>query len=122
MGELQRPAGHGPARHLYAAPERVAEQGDMTKLRCHAALVEETLHSLRSAGFKRKESIVLWLGVVAAAAASADVAKTYVPRHEAKQDWFRVPPDAMRELMTHLRAERLAVIAQVHSHPDKAFH
>ncbi|MCP4737333.1 MAG: hypothetical protein GY873_24365, partial [Bosea sp.] len=37
-------------------------------------------------------------------------------------DFFRIPPAAMKDLMAHLRRTRLQVVAQVHSHPGRAFH
>jgi len=35
---------------------------------------------------------------------------------------FRIPPSSMTAMMAHLRERKLGLAAQVHSHPNRAFH
>lgn len=90
-------------------------------LRCPARLVEQTLESLRAAGQHGTEGVVLWLAR-RPLVDGAVIVKAFVPEYTARADVFRIPPSAMTALMTHLRTQRLALAAQVHSHPALAFH
>jgi proteasome lid subunit RPN8/RPN11 len=90
-------------------------------LRCAPGLVDETLVNLRAAGQRGTEGVVLWL----AKRPLIDVVtivEAYVPEHSAEVDVFRIPPSGMAAMMAHLRARKLALAAQVHSHPGPAFH
>ncbi|MEI9922776.1 MAG: hypothetical protein WDN50_03620 [Bradyrhizobium sp.] len=93
----------------------------MTPLRCAPSLVEETLENLRAAGRRGTEGIVLWLAKRPLTDGSA-IAEVYVPDHYAGVDVFRIPPSGMSAMMAHLRARKLGLAAQVHSHPQHAFH
>lgn len=93
----------------------------MSTLSCAAPLVSETLDELRTAGRVEKERVVLWLSPRPLLAASA-IVEIYVPEQEAEMDYFRIPPSGMRALMAHLRERKLVLAAQVHSHPNEAFH
>lgn len=89
-------------------------------LAVQAATVGETLACLRSAGGRRSEGVVLWLGqrepnrIV--------VTTAYVPEQEAADDFFRIPPPAMAALLRYLDESGTFIAAQVHSHPREAFH
>ena len=50
------------------------------------------------------------------------IAEIFVPDHTARVDVFHIPPSGMSGMMSHLRAGKLALAAQVHSHPAEAFH
>jgi proteasome lid subunit RPN8/RPN11 len=93
----------------------------MTLLQCPAALVDETLNALRDGGREGVERVVFWLGR-RAATGDAAIVEIHVPQQEAAEDYFRIPPDSMIAFMNHLRRARLALLAQVHSHPGEAFH
>jgi proteasome lid subunit RPN8/RPN11 len=99
----------------------MAEGTAMSTLRCATPLVDDTLKELRAAGRRGKERVVLWLSPRPLVAGPA-VAEVYVPEQEAEVDYFRIPPSGMKALMTLLRERKLALAAQVHSHPKKAFH
>jgi len=43
-------------------------------------------------------------------------------QQETAEDFFHLPPESMRALMVKLRASRLKVAAQIHTHPAEAFH
>jgi proteasome lid subunit RPN8/RPN11 len=93
----------------------------MTLLQCSAALVDETLDALREGGREGVERVVFWLGR-RAPTGNAAIEEIHVPLQEAAEDYFRIPPDSMIAFMNHLRHGRLALLAQVHSHPAEAFH
>jgi proteasome lid subunit RPN8/RPN11 len=85
------------------------------------AIVEQTLVALQRSGQAGKEGIVLWLGNRFGADAG-EVKAAYVPMHQAEKDRFWIPYEGMEALMARLRQDRLALLAQVHSHPGQAFH
>jgi proteasome lid subunit RPN8/RPN11 len=93
----------------------------MKPLRCAPALVDETLEALHAAGRMSNECVVLWLSA-RPVMPGASIVETYVPKQEAAVDVFRIPPSGMTALMAHLRARKLGLAAQVHSHPGRAFH
>lgn len=93
----------------------------MTPLRCPHDLVEETLAHLREAGRDGRECVVFWLAD-RPVRPGALIREVYRPDQYAARDIFRIPPEAMTGLMAHLRARRLSLAAQVHSHPGRAFH
>src|SRR5258705_375865 len=84
-------------------------------------LVDETLESLRAAGRRGTEGVVLWLAKRPLTDGVA-IAEAYVPEHYAEVDVFRIPPSSMTAMMAHLRERKLGLAAQVHSHPNRAFH
>lgn len=85
-----------------------------------AAAVAQTLRELRRAGADNRERVVLWLGV--RSGVSIEVREAFVPLQVADEDYFWIPPRGMSELLSHLRENRLMTAAQVHSHPEEAFH
>jgi proteasome lid subunit RPN8/RPN11 len=89
-------------------------------LKCPRTFVDQTLAHLREAGRRDQECVVLWLGK--RQASHIDLLHCYKPLQLAKADQFYIPPEGMAALQSKLRAERLMVAAQVHSHPEDAFH
>jgi proteasome lid subunit RPN8/RPN11 len=89
-------------------------------LLCPDALIGATLNYLKDAGSRRQECVVLWLGKRAGAAIT--VHQSYKPIQRAQADRFHIAPDGMAALQAKMRADRLMVAAQVHSHPNEAFH
>jgi hypothetical protein len=45
-----------------------------------------------------------------------------MPEQEAAHDYFRIPPKAMSALLRHLGETKTLIAAQIHSHPEEAFH
>jgi len=84
------------------------------------SIVEETLQYLLRGGERNCETVVLWLGRRGGPA--EPVEQVYRPDQEVDVDYFRIPSEAVRTLMGHLRLNRLQVLCQVHSHPGEAFH
>jgi proteasome lid subunit RPN8/RPN11 len=62
----------------------------------------------------------LWLGRRREQAIHVEA--VYRPTQTAKADMFHIPPEGMTALYAELRHKRLMVAAQVHSHPQEAFH
>lgn len=82
--------------------------------------VEQTLGFLQQAGKKHIECVVLWLAKKQNG--FLNIQTIYLPQQIADIDYFRIPQESLSELMAYLRHNRLMVAAQVHSHPDSAFH
>lgn len=93
----------------------------MTKaLRIRRDVLVETLVTLKRAGRQRKEGITLWLGVRGGAV--DEVQLPYEPIHEASVDFFHIPPHGVQHLMRKMEETETCVVAQIHSHPQEAFH
>lgn len=82
--------------------------------------IAQTLKTLQRSGQRRHEGIVFWLG--RRTSERIDITEVYEPAHEAKADYFHIPPRSMQLLQKELRTKRLMIAAQVHSHPMEAFH
>jgi hypothetical protein len=98
-------------------------QGDATmmpKLNCPQALIEETLAHLRTGGANKCETVVLWLGTLRNGI--AEVREVCRPEQQVAVDFFRIGPESMRSLMGRIKETRFQILAQVHSHPEEAFH
>lgn len=81
-------------------------------------LTAESVAELRQA--TDKERVVLWLGErVAERIVVRDI---FVPIQHAHADEFHIPREGLEQILRHLRARRLMVAAQVHTHPATAFH
>lgn len=89
------------------------------ELRVPPEVVATTLTSLRAAGARNAEGVVLWLG---RRDSGIEVVEAYVPEYESEHDFFAIPRDAMAELLRHLGRTQTFLAAQVHSHPRHAFH
>jgi hypothetical protein len=82
------------------------------------SLITVTVSELRSA--RATERVLLWLGN-----RSPDgivVRNVFVPAQRAESDYFRIPRHGIEELLQTLRSHRWMVAAQVHTHPEEAFH
>ena len=93
----------------------------MTKLNCSNRLIEQTLTFLKKSGLAGNEGIVLWL----AQRTEGDdtiVVEVLEPPHRAAKDFFHISAEGMATVMRHLRETRTRLVAQVHSHPHRAFH
>lgn len=93
----------------------------MTAVVCSASVLEDTIAALRRGGRLGEERVVLWLSG-AASRPPAPVLQVYEPEQVADVDFFRLPPHSMRALMGHLGRTRRRIVAQVHSHPGRAYH
>lgn len=93
----------------------------MSTVICTPEMLSTTIAILRRGGERREERAVLWLstGILRT---PATVVEVYEPDQIAEFDHFRLAPASMRTLMKHLRSTRRRIVAQVHSHPKRAFH
>lgn len=83
-------------------------------------LVAQSILELQKAGRIESERVLLWLGK--RKGEGIRVTEIFVPHQVANYDFFSIPPTSMRALLQHLREKSLMVAAQVHSHPEEAFH
>ena len=91
----------------------------MTLLSISSANLQTTLEILRAGGLRGHERVALWL---APTVGKLRVSEVFEPEQETAKDYFRLPPRSMGALMTHLRTGRLKVVAQIHTHPGRAYH
>lgn len=89
-----------------------------------AAVVDSTIKTLQTFGKRRLEGLVLWLGNVEPG--RAHVVKAFTPEQHSLADedgvGYFVSGETLFELNRALSETGLRLIAQVHSHPGKAYH
>jgi hypothetical protein len=88
----------------------------MSELLIARELVERTITVLQEGGDKLCETVVFWLGK------GNVVDEVYRPEQQVAVDYFHLSSGSMRSLMEYLKRDRRRILAQVHSHPEKAFH
>lgn len=93
----------------------------MIRVTCPAPLILETIAALRRGGARGEERVVLWLAR-AGAGCPVQVQEVYEPAQETARDRFKLPPESMRALMAHLASSRRSIVAQIHTHPGRAYH
>ena len=81
----------------------------------------QTLQHLRDGGATGIETVVLWLGNVKENG-ELKILEVFRPDQTAAADRFNISANSMRNLMKYLRQTRTKILAQVHSHPNEAFH
>lgn len=92
----------------------------MTIVYCPQSVVDQTVSSLRADGEHERESVMLWLGK--RTGDHITVTEAFRPEQTASSHRFWIPEPAMDALRAHLGRDRLMIAAQVHSHPEEAFH
>lgn len=92
----------------------------MTPLAISCANILTTLDILQGGGPIGHERVALWLAPVSRN--PNRVSEVFEPEQETAKDFFRLPPHSMATLMTRLRTGRLKVVAQIHTHPGRAYH
>lgn len=85
-----------------------------------ARLLKQTQQLLRDAGRGRDEAYLVWVGRIEGV--SAVVLQVWSVSAEARAAHARVPIDEVLELGKRVSERHLFILAQVHSHPGKAFH
>jgi hypothetical protein len=66
------------------------------------------------------EGVMLWLG--RRRDTRCEVVEAYEPLYRSREDSFVIVPAGMNGLMDRIAATGLAVVAQIHTHPQRAFH
>jgi proteasome lid subunit RPN8/RPN11 len=94
----------------------------MTLISCTSDTLHRTIAILRAGGERREERVVLWLAQRSALRLPAPIVEVYEPEQITAVDFFKLPAESLRALMTHLSEKRLRIAAQVHSHPGEAYH
>lgn len=89
----------------------------MSRIKVGRNVVAATIERLQDGGRIGHERAVLWLGEGA-----HRIDELYEPRQRTRADQFYFDGQSMQMLFAHLREKRLRVLAQVHSHPGRAFH
>lgn len=85
--------------------------------------ISRELASLSIGSLKKsrdKEKVLLWLG-----RKSEDgyiVEEVFEPLQITDDDFFWIPEEGMNDLMAKLRTTRKMIVAQIHTHPEEAFH
>jgi len=94
----------------------------VTRFEIPALIIAETDRLLRSAGNDRLEIFVIWSGVVEGP--TFRVRHAHVPRQHSgrAQAHVTIAGEALHELALVLEEEREVIGAQVHSHPEEAYH
>lgn len=92
----------------------------MISLVIPATVIQTTLNHLKLAGQRGSECVVLWLG--RRSGEDLVVTAAWRPEQRAGRDFFEIPRQSLELLFEHLRPTRGLVIAQVHTHPGRAFH
>jgi hypothetical protein len=87
--------------------------------RVPAPVLRETQDFLQLAGKRDREGVVVWIGKQSAGA--FEITRALVPQQTASRYHFEVPLAERIRIVLSLAAEEL-VVAQVHSHPEEAFH
>jgi hypothetical protein len=93
----------------------------MSAIVCTHELLRNTITILRKGGERSEERVALWLSS-ATPRTPATIVEVYEPDQIAEVDFFNLPPASMRALMEHLRSTRRRIVAQIHTHPGRAFH
>jgi hypothetical protein len=83
-------------------------------------MIAATLEHLRNDGERGVEGVVLWLG--SRIGDQTQITQVYRPEQYASRGNFRIPRQSMSALLKHLRSTGESIAAQVHSHPERAFH
>jgi hypothetical protein len=83
-------------------------------------IVANTIEELRHGGSAETERFALWLG--RKTETQVLISERYVPEYGASSDYFHIGRPAMARLMEYLRTHELMVGAQLHTHPQEAFH
>jgi len=104
--------------HRYGEPGR--RYRDNMIIRINRVGIENTLTSLEMAGKRNLECVVLWLAEKQGD--FLDIRNVYLPEQTASIESFHISRNSMEMLLKFLRENRLRVAAQVHTHPELAFH
>lgn len=90
------------------------------------ATIDQMLESMREFGSHGWELLVLWLGEIEPGTGNAHVTRAFVPKQKAisSEDGvgYFVSGETLFQLNRDLSETGLRLIAQVHSHPRRAYH
>lgn len=93
----------------------------LRRYRTPAALLTATCEALHTTGAGVREAVVLWQGRVLDEV-TAEFTKLHVPRQVTGPLHFNVPLADRLKLLAAVSADDEFILAQVHTHPEHAFH
>jgi hypothetical protein len=82
-------------------------------------LLQQSLSLLRECGRGNRECVVIWLGPADDPGA---VSRVVHPIHTGHRGGYQIDPGWLDELWVDLAEYDERIVAQVHTHPDRAFH
>jgi hypothetical protein len=83
------------------------------------ALLRETLAELRRCGAGKRECQILWIGPWAEPVVVTELTH---PTHRARGDGFELDTNWLGAFWRYLRDKNMGIRAQIHTHPNNAFH
>lgn len=87
-------------------------------LKISRSQLQESLDSLKLS--RQKEKVLLWFGEKTND--ESIVLEVFEPIQFATSNYFEIPQEGIQEIMDKVKKEKRIVLAQIHSHPDLAFH
>lgn len=90
----------------------------LISLKISRVLIHQSLVSLKDS--PNKEKVLLWLGKRSADGYTVD--EVFTPIQITEADYFKIPEHGMDELMSKLRITQKMLVAQIHTHPEMAYH
>jgi hypothetical protein len=109
---------------VVTSPAMNARLSDVQVLTVPSSVIQDTWRALREYGEERDEGFVLWLGRILGAEAIVDTA--FVPPQQSIQSedgvGYFVSTQTLFQLNVKLSQTGLKLLAQVHSHPGRAYH
>ncbi len=82
--------------------------------------LEDIIEYFNSIEKYKKESVLLLLSSIRQS--PVVVTEVYIPRQEATSHSFKLNNESNKETLDYLKKNRLFISAQIHTHPEEAFH
>lgn len=81
-------------------------------------ILNRTLDELKEVSTSNREAFALWLGD----RTNNRIKEMYVPEYVSGRNYYQITDRGNSELFSYLKKKKLAVLAQIHTHPNEAFH
>lgn len=91
-----------------------------TLLKIPKEILRNGIKEIKKAGAENREGFVLFLGNLKVK--PWIISEVYIPHYESGSQFYKITSLGDQQLTNHLIKTRLMVVAQLHSHPRKAFH
>lgn len=92
----------------------------MKKLLIPTNVLLNSISEIQKIGNLNRECFCLWLGKRSEDAGV--VKEIFIPEYDSGSDYYKITDKGSLELINYIMASKLTVLAQIHSHPQKAFH
>lgn len=80
--------------------------------------LNQTLQYLKMIGREKREAFALWLG----SRTDNKIKEVYIPEYNSGRNYYQITESGNDELFKYLREKKVMVLAQIHTHPNEAFH